>query len=108
MVNSRRSVPLDFHPAIAPTNHSPSSSLRLVKELDPNHTCPNQMGQCDSKKSAKMMVKEWKKSKSTTKSINKLVDMGHLHNQELKAGGRRLEKASRTQEPVRLLFLKTF
>ena len=29
------------------------------------------------------MAKEWWKSKSTTQSINKLIEMGVLHNQEL-------------------------
>ena len=29
------------------------------------------------------MAKEWKKSKSTTQSINEFVEMGHLHNQVL-------------------------
>jgi len=41
------------------------------------------MAKSDANKRAKMMVKEWKKSKSTTKSINKLVVMGNLHNQGL-------------------------
>jgi hypothetical protein len=41
------------------------------------------MAKSDSKKRAEMMAKEWKKSKSTAKSINELVEMGHLHNQEL-------------------------
>jgi hypothetical protein len=41
------------------------------------------MAKSDSKKRAKMMAKELKKSKSTTKSIKELVEVGHLHNQEL-------------------------
>jgi len=41
------------------------------------------MAKGDSKKRAEKMAKEWKKSKSTTKSINELVEMGPLHNQEL-------------------------
>ena len=41
------------------------------------------MAKSDTNKRAEMMAKEWKKSKSTTKSINELVEMGHLHNQEL-------------------------
>jgi predicted transcriptional regulator len=41
------------------------------------------MAKSDAKKRAEMIAKEWKKSKSTMKSVNKLVEMGHLHNQEL-------------------------
>jgi hypothetical protein len=41
------------------------------------------MAKSDSKKRAEMMAKEWKKSRCTTKSLNELVEMGLLHNQEL-------------------------
>jgi hypothetical protein len=41
------------------------------------------MARGDSKKRSEMMVKEWWKSKSTTQSINELVNMEVLHNQEL-------------------------
>jgi len=41
------------------------------------------MAKGDSKKRAEMMAKEWKKSQSTTRSLNDLVRMGLLHNQEL-------------------------
>jgi len=41
------------------------------------------MAKSDSKKRAKMMAKESKKSRSTTRSLNNLVGMGLLHNQEL-------------------------
>jgi len=41
------------------------------------------MAKSDSKKRAEMMAKEWKKSRCTTKSINELIKMGLLHNQEL-------------------------
>jgi hypothetical protein len=41
------------------------------------------MVKSDSKKRAEMMAKEWKKSRSTTRSLNDLVGMGLLHNQEL-------------------------
>jgi len=35
------------------------------------------MAKSDAKKRAEMMAKEWKKSKSTMKSINELVEMGN-------------------------------
>jgi len=38
------------------------------------------MAKSDMKKRSEMMAKEWKKSKSTTKSINELVEMGNPHN----------------------------
>jgi hypothetical protein len=41
------------------------------------------MAKSDAKKRAKMMAKEWKKSRSNTRSLNDLVEMGLLHNQEL-------------------------
>ena len=56
------------------------------------------MAKSDSKKRAEMMAKEWKKSQCTTRSLNDLVEMGLLHNQEL--GGRR-EKATQIPKPVR-------
>jgi len=37
------------------------------------------MAKSDSKKRAEMMAKEWKKSWSTTRSLNDLVEMGLLH-----------------------------
>jgi hypothetical protein len=41
------------------------------------------MAKSDAKKRAEMMAKEWKKSRSNTRSLNDLVKMGLLHNQEL-------------------------
>jgi len=41
------------------------------------------MAKSDAKKRSEMMAKEWWKSKSTTKSINEIIKMGNLHNQEL-------------------------
>jgi hypothetical protein len=41
------------------------------------------MAKSDSKKRAEMMAKEWKKSWSSTRSLNDLVGIGFLHNQEL-------------------------
>jgi hypothetical protein len=41
------------------------------------------MAKSDSKKRAEMLAKEWKKSCCTPKSLNNLVEMGLLHNQEL-------------------------
>jgi len=41
------------------------------------------MVKSDSKKRAEMMAKEWKKSRSTTRSLNDLVEMGLVHDQEL-------------------------
>jgi len=51
------------------------------------------MAKSDLKKSAEMMAKEWKKSRSTTRSLNDLVQMGLLHDQEL-GGWRALEGKS--------------
>jgi len=39
------------------------------------------MAKSDAKKRAKMMAKEWKKSRCTPNSLNDLVRMGLLHNQ---------------------------
>jgi hypothetical protein len=55
------------------------------------------MAKSDSKKRAEMMAKEWKKSKSTTKSSNELVEMGHQHNQEL--GGWRAPSGESFPDP---------
>jgi hypothetical protein len=41
------------------------------------------MAMSDAKKRFKMMAKEWWKSKSKTKSLSEVVDMGVLHNHEL-------------------------
>jgi len=41
------------------------------------------MAKSDSKKRAEIMAKEWKKSRSSTRSLNHLVEMGLLHNHEL-------------------------
>jgi len=41
------------------------------------------MAKSDSKKRAEMIAKEWKKSRSTTRSLNDLVGMRLLHNEEL-------------------------
>jgi len=41
------------------------------------------MAKSDAKKRAEMMAKEWKKSRSNTRSLNDLVEKGLLHNQEL-------------------------
>jgi len=41
------------------------------------------MAKSDLKKRAELMAKEWKKSRSSTRSLNNLVGMGLLHNQEL-------------------------
>ena len=97
MINSRSSVLLDFHPAVVSTRHSPPSSLRLANELDPYHIHLSEMAKSDSKKRAEMMAKEWKKSKSTTKSSNELVEMGHQHNQEL--GGWRAPSGESFPDP---------
>jgi hypothetical protein len=51
------------------------------------------MVKSDSKKRAKMMAKEWKKSWSTMRSLNDLVGIGRLHNQEL-GGWRALDGES--------------
>jgi len=51
------------------------------------------MAKSDSKKRAEMMAKEWKKSQSTTRSLNDLIRMGLLHDQEL-GGWRALEGGS--------------
>jgi len=41
------------------------------------------MAKSDSEKRAELMAKEWKKSQSSVKSLNDLVDMGLLHSPEL-------------------------
>jgi len=41
------------------------------------------MAKSDVKKRSEMMAKEWIKSRCTTRSLNDLVEMGLLHNQEL-------------------------
>jgi len=38
------------------------------------------MAKSDAKKRFEMMAKEWWESKSNTKSLSELVDMGLLHN----------------------------
>ena len=55
------------------------------------------MVKSDSKKRAEMMAKEWKKSRSTTRSLNNLVGMGLLHNQEL--GGWRAPEGESYPDP---------
>jgi len=51
------------------------------------------MAKSGSKKRAEMIAKEWKKSRCTTRSLNDLVEMGLLHDQEL-GGWRALEGES--------------
>jgi hypothetical protein len=41
------------------------------------------MAKTEAMKRAKMMRKEWSKSKSTEATINNLVDLGVLYNREL-------------------------
>ena len=55
------------------------------------------MAKSDTKKRAELMVKEWKKSWSSTRSLNDLVGMGLLHNQEL--GGWRALEGERYPDP---------
>jgi len=55
------------------------------------------MVKSDSKKRAQMMAKEWKKSRSNTRSLNDLVGMGLLHNHEL--GGWRAPEGESYPEP---------
>ena len=55
------------------------------------------MAKSDSKKRSELMAKEWKKSWSSTKSLNDLVGMGLLHNQEL--GGWRVPEGESYPEP---------
>jgi len=55
------------------------------------------MAKSDAKKRAKMMAKEWKKSRSNTRSLNDLVEMGLLHNQEL--GGWRAPEGESYPDP---------
>jgi len=66
------------------------------------------MAKRDTKKRAKMMAKEWKKSRSNTRSLNDLVEMGLLHNQEL--GGWRAPEGESYPDPapVRLSFSRIF
>ena len=55
------------------------------------------MAKSDAEKRAKMMAKEWKKSQSNTRSLNDLVEMGLLHNQEL--GGWRAPEGESYPDP---------
>jgi len=55
------------------------------------------MAKSDSKKRAEMMVKEWKKSRCTSRSLNDLVEIGLLHDQEL--GGWRAPEGESYPEP---------
>jgi hypothetical protein len=55
------------------------------------------MAKSDAKKRADMMAKEWKKSRSNTRSLNDLAEMGLLHNQEL--GGWRALEGVRYPDP---------
>jgi len=55
------------------------------------------MAKSDSKKRDKMMAKEWEKSRCTTRSLNDLVEMGLLHEQEL--GGWRAPEGESYPDP---------
>ena len=55
------------------------------------------MAKSDAKKRAEMMAKEWKKSRSNTRSLNDLVRKGLLHNQEL--GGWRAPEGESSPDP---------
>jgi len=55
------------------------------------------MAKSDAKKRAKMMAKDWKKSRCTTRSLNNLVEMGLLDNQEL--SGWRAPKGESYSDP---------
>jgi len=55
------------------------------------------MAKSDTKKRTEMMAKEWKKSRSNTRSLNDLVEMGLLHNQEL--GGWRAPEGESYPDP---------
>jgi len=55
------------------------------------------MAKSDSKKRAELMAKEWKKSRSSTRSLNDLVGMGLLHSQEL--GGWRAPEGESYPDP---------
>ena len=55
------------------------------------------MAKSDSKKRSELTAKEWKKSRSNTRSLNDLVEMGLLHNQEL--GGWRAPEGESYPDP---------
>jgi len=55
------------------------------------------MAKSDSKKRAELMAKEWKKSRSSVRSLNDLVGMGLLHCQEL--GGWRAPEEESYPDP---------
>jgi len=57
------------------------------------------MAKSDSMKRAELMAKEWKKTRSTTKSLGDLVDMGLLHGPEL--GGWRAPEGELPRPPCR-------
>jgi len=77
------------HTIAQPSSSSAPSNPK--SELEAFHR--KEMAKSDAKKRAEMMAKEWKKSQSNTKSLNDLVGMGLLHNQEL-GGWRALEGES--------------
>ena len=55
------------------------------------------MAKSNAKNRAEMMAKEWKKSRSNKRSLNDLVEMGLLHNQEL--GGWRAPEGESYPDP---------
>jgi hypothetical protein len=62
------------------------------------------MAKTEATKRAKVMRKEWWKSKSTKSSINELVGLGVLHARSSEAGECRTQKASPIPNPVRSLY----
>jgi len=66
------------------------------------------MAKSDSKRRAELVAKEWKKSRSSTRSLNDLVGMGLLHDQEL-GGWRALEGESHPDpRTVEIVIFKDF
>ena len=90
-----------FYPAI--TYYCPAFVFlgTFKPKLQLETVVKKEMAKSDAKKRAEMMAKEWKKSRSNTRSLNDLVGMGLLHNQEL--GGWRAPKgeANPTLAPMR-------
>jgi len=70
-------------------NHHQFSQLAVIPAAS--------MAKSDSKKRAELMAKEWKKSWSSTRSLNHLVGMGLLHIQEI--GGWRAPEGESYPDP---------
>ena len=99
------SVSIGSHPAVAHQHPAciPSLPPALVLLTTSNPTRSSsrfsawKISKSDAKKRAEMMAKEWKKSWCTTRTLNDLIEMELLHNQEL--GGWRAPEGESYLDP---------